>query len=50
MNALEAQVSLREKCFHNPRTKAKNVSDLRRGLEVAMPRLKGLEALNETIL
>ena len=50
MNALEAQVSLREKCFHKLRQKAKNVSDLRHGLEVAMPRLKGLEALNETIL
>ena len=40
MNALEAQVFLREKCFHNPRQKSKNVSDLRHGLEVAMPRLR----------
>ena len=50
MNAREAQVSLRDKFFHKPRQKAKNVSDLRHGLEVTMPRLKGLEALNETIL
>ena len=49
MNALEAQVSLKEKCFRNPRQMSKNVSDLRHGLEVAMPRLRGLEALIETI-
>ena len=49
MNALEAQVSLREKCVHDARQKAKNVSDLWHGLEVAMPRVRGLLALNETI-
>ena len=51
-HAPEAQVSLRKKCSttgRHPCQKVKTVPVLWLGLEVAMPRIRVLEALNETI-